>query len=302
MARPSAPIPGSRESSSASASNPRSAPAADPDSQNLKRSQNDTRKPHINGPVPFSCPILNKTLLRELSEELAESSFRRLDDSGKRVVHELTDEAFEAALRRIEEPAEEVLELTSARSGRVPRIDLNLEEAPLDLERVRSAKGQLEFPFDELEAPSVQLSTGKGSARQGADEFVSGWRRLTVEDVPLPANVRETFGGGTATGRVLSEDTTFYRVAGGEGGRQARYLTRVRPSSPEQAIESLALDEKLIGNTAAHLVEVKLPKGTVIWEGTAARLGTKSGGGSQIWVSSEQLFHLPDSFFKIIPW
>ncbi len=122
-----------------------------------------------------------------------------------------------------------------------------------------------------------------------ADDFASGWRRLTVDDVPLPKIERLKFTGQRATGRVLTEDTMFYRVSGGKGGRQGTYLTGVRPESAEKAIQTLALDQKIVGNTAAHLAEVKLPKGTVIWEGTAARLGTKPRGVIQ---------HLCDDFAR----
>jgi hypothetical protein len=131
-----------------------------------------------------------------------------------------------------------------------------------------------------------------------ADDFVNGWRRLTVDDVPLPGSVRSTFRGGTAVGRVLDEDIVLYRVFGGKAGRTGSYLTRVKPKSAAEAIRKLALDPDW-GNSAVHLVEVRVPKGTVIWEGAARHQGALRGGGSQIWISSEQLV---DDWFRVIPW
>jgi hypothetical protein len=143
---------------------------------------------------------------------------------------------------------------------------------------------------------------------RAGERFVSGWRPLTVADVPLPASTRLTFEGGTAVGKVLEHDTIMYRViAGAPGpastvtrtaGREGSYLTLTRPTSSKQAIDTLALDPTW-GNEAVHLVEVRVPKGTVIWEGKAAAQGSLPGGGSQVWVSSDQL---NESWFKIIPW
>ncbi|EAQ79179.1 hypothetical protein [Blastopirellula marina] len=110
-----------------------------------------------------------------------------------------------------------------------------------------------------------------------ADDFVNGWRRLSVDDVPLPAGVKSTFRGGTAVGKVFEEDVVLYRVYGGTAGRTGSYLTRVKPRSPSEAIKKLALDPDW-GNSAVHLFEVEVPRGTVIWEGAARHQGTLRGG------------------------
>lgn len=85
---------------------------------------------------------------------------------------------------------------------------------------------------------------------------------------------------------------------GEKAGRVARFLTRDKPTSPAQAIRKLALDPEW-RNSAVHLVEVRVPKGTVIWEGAARHQGPLRGGGNQIWISSEQLV---DDWFRVIPW
>ena len=99
-------------------------------------------------------------------------------------------------------------------------------------------------------------------------------------------------------GRVLDADTIFYRVSGGEAGRVARFMTRTRPANVKEAIEKLALDRGW-GNEAVFLEEVHVPKGTVIWEGIAAKQGALSGGGSQVWISKEQL---SERWFQYINW
>jgi hypothetical protein len=136
----------------------------------------------------------------------------------------------------------------------------------------------------------------RGTSRFG--EFVAGWRPLRVADVPLPSEARKTFTGNKAVGSVLASDTVFYRVSGGRAGRVGGYLTRTKPNGVQEAVQTLALnpDWELEG---VHLIEVRVPKGTVIWEGTAKRQGSLPGGGSQVWVSQEQL---SENWFRFIDW
>lgn len=114
----------------------------------------------------------------------------------------------------------------------------------------------------------------------------------------MPSSVRSTFRVGTAVGRVLDEDIVLYRVFGGKAGRAGSYLTSVKPKSAAETIRKLALDPDW-GNSAVHLVEVRVPQVTVIWEGSARHQGELRGGGSQIWISPEQLV---DDWFRVIPW
>ena len=128
--------------------------------------------------------------------------------------------------------------------------------------------------------------------------FVNGWRALKVSDVPLPAAIRATFKEEKAVASVLDKETVFYRVAGGPSGRVGSFLTKTRPTSSVEAVKALALKGEW--NDAAHLVEVRLPKGTIIWEGAAKNQGVGlPGGGTQIWLSPDQL---SEAWFSLISW
>ena len=50
----------------------------------------------------------------------------------------------------------------------------------------------------------------------------------------------------------------------------------------------LALDPKW-GNTATDVTEVTVPKGTTIYEGSAAPQGNLVGGGNQVYIPREEL-------------
>jgi len=106
---------------------------------------------------------------------------------------------------------------------------------------------------------------------------------------PLKQSVAETFSGATYKETVLTQDTTFYRVYGGSSGKVGSYMTRVPQNGGMQSQVDLALNPQW-GNTAQYVTKVTVPKGTVIYEGTAAPqvinggAGQLIGGGNQVYI------------------
>lgn len=98
---------------------------------------------------------------------------------------------------------------------------------------------------------------------------------------PLPAQVANTFRGGSYSQVTLQSETTLYRVYGGTSGQMSTWWSRTRPAGPLQAQMDLALPA---GNTAQSLVAIRVPQGTVIYEGAAASNFGHLGGGGQVFV------------------
>jgi len=100
---------------------------------------------------------------------------------------------------------------------------------------------------------------------------------------PLGADTAATFRGGSYTESALSEDTTLYRVYGGNAGPLGSYWTRTAPAGPLQSTIDSALNPAW-GNTAQNVSTIVVPKGTTIYEGFAAPQGGLLGGGSQVYI------------------
>ncbi|WP_210251425.1 RHS repeat-associated core domain-containing protein [Neorhizobium sp. P12A] len=100
---------------------------------------------------------------------------------------------------------------------------------------------------------------------------------------PLASDVADTFRSGTYEGRVLTEDTTLYRVIGDGGNPAGRYWTETEPAGPLQSVIDSALDQSW-GNTATTTITRTFPAGTQIYSGAAAAQGGLVGGGSQIYI------------------
>jgi RHS repeat-associated protein len=104
----------------------------------------------------------------------------------------------------------------------------------------------------------------------------------------LDAAVLRTFLGGQAERIVLQEDLTAIRVfdkipgvTGGNSDMGGRFFSATRMGSRAQAQRELALG----GFNQARFVEsAVIPKGTVVYSGTAAPLGSLPGGATQIFV------------------
>ncbi len=106
---------------------------------------------------------------------------------------------------------------------------------------------------------------------------------------PLKQSVAGSFSGATYKEVVLTQDTTLYRVYGGNSEKVGSYMTRVPQSGGMQSQIDLALNPQW-GNTAQYVTKVTVSKGTVIYEGTAASqtinggAGQLIGGGNQVYI------------------
>ena len=84
----------------------------------------------------------------------------------------------------------------------------------------------------------------------------------------------------------IQEPTTFYRVYGGRAGRIRSFWSRTEPSGPLQSQLDLALNPAW-GNTADNVVTIRVPPGTLVYEGVAAPQPISGGssylgGGNQV--------------------
>jgi len=122
-----------------------------------------------------------------------------------------------------------------------------------------------------------------------ADDALESVTYSPVKPGPLKPSVAETFNGAVYKETVLTEETTFYRVYGGNSGKVGSYMTRVPQNGGTQSQIDLALNPEW-GNTAQYTTNVTVPKGTVIYEGTAASqtinggAGQLIGGGNQVYI------------------
>lgn len=85
----------------------------------------------------------------------------------------------------------------------------------------------------------------------------------------------------------------MYRPSGGSADEVGRYISRTPQNGGLQSQLDSALNPQW-GNTTTTITEVTVPKGTVIYEGTAGpqiikdslgnRVGMLPGGGNQIYI------------------
>lgn len=85
----------------------------------------------------------------------------------------------------------------------------------------------------------------------------------------------------------------MYRVHGGSAGKVGWYLSRTPQGEGLQSQMDLALNPSW-GNTTENVTKVIVPKGTVVYEGTAAPqaitdslgniIGILPGGGNQVYI------------------
>ena len=136
--------------------------------------------------------------------------------------------------------------------------------------------------------PAKKAKTSKPSSGSG-----NGVRRSPVNSGELNQKKAKTFTGSSYTERVLTEDTTMYRVYGGEAGKIGKYFSITPQNGGLQSQMDLALNPSW-GNTAEHVARAVIPKGTQIYEGTAAPqvirdsmgngIGILPGGGNQVYI------------------
>ncbi len=146
-------------------------------------------------------------------------------------------------------------------------------------------------------APVIEKVSALVGEQVGASEQIAIGEKLIQSEL-------KNFVANKATPIILQQDTVVYRVFGGNslplGGQDyGTYMTLIKPTSPAEAIEDLALKASF-KNTAEKIEQITLPKGTVIWEGTAAAQGPEAlGGGNQIWVPTR---FLSASWIKPVKW
>lgn len=106
---------------------------------------------------------------------------------------------------------------------------------------------------------------------------------------PLDMKTASSFRNFSYTEKVLSKDTTFYRVYGGKANKVGSYMTRTPQYGGMQSQMDLALNPSW-NNTATYVTKVIVPKGTIIYEGAAAPqiinggAGQLIGGGNQVFI------------------
>jgi hypothetical protein len=101
---------------------------------------------------------------------------------------------------------------------------------------------------------------------------------------PLGLKAKD-FRSSTYTQQTLDASVILYRVHGGTAQEFGGYWTRLKPSSPLQAQLESGLETEW-GNTAKELTSIRVPPGTVIYEGIAERQGRRPGGGNQVYLMS----------------
>lgn len=110
----------------------------------------------------------------------------------------------------------------------------------------------------------------------------------------LKQEIAEIFSGGSYKEVTLTEDSTFYRVYGGDAREVGSFMSRTPQNGGMQLQIDLALNPSW-GNTASDVTKVIVPKGTIIYEGRAAPqiinggAGTLIGGGNQVYIPREGL-------------
>ncbi len=118
----------------------------------------------------------------------------------------------------------------------------------------------------------------------GGKQTVEATKKTTpITKGSLGTDIARTFRSGTYTQKILSSDTMLYRVISETGNPAGSFWTRVKPTGSLQSVIDYALDQKW-GNTATKLVTAKIPRGTKIFEGVAAKQGQLAGGGNQIYI------------------
>jgi len=133
--------------------------------------------------------------------------------------------------------------------------------------------------------PVALLPENAASLTSGATDAGGGniaWNPVNGPG-PLGADVAATFRGGSYTQTVLTDDTTYYRVYGGNAGPLGSYWTQTPPAGPLQSTIDSALNPAW-GNTAGNVSTIVVPKGTTVYQGFAAPQGGLLGGGSQVYI------------------
>ncbi len=133
------------------------------------------------------------------------------------------------------------------------------------------------------------LQHGLEESLNAGDQFIRGL---------YGKSVAATFRGGKYTMLTLTEEITLYRVHGRSATRNhGSYWTRQVPNTGERSKIDSALDLSY-GNDAEVITAIRVPPGTVIYEGIVAPQSKSLGVGSII---GERVGGGPQIFIKEVP-
>ena len=271
---------------------------------------------------------LTGTAAREAAERATqEAAERAAQEAAERAAQEATERAAqEAAERAAQEAAERTAQETTERAGkevsqevaeRARKTDNSIPVKRGDNSGANSSGVKISGEKPKTDVGEVKV-TGAGSNNVVKDKMptnnavnktnvseveissnINVTKEVLIRDEgilytpmnpgPLPKEIAETFTGGSYVKKVLKEDTVFYRAYGGNGKEVGRYVTRIPQNGGIQTQIDLALNPDW-GNTTEYITKVVVPKGTIIYEGTAAPqiinggAGMLLGGGNQIYI------------------
>ena len=162
-------------------------------------------------------------------------------------------------------------------------------------DNLTTREGLLDLAVGGLLAYDASLAARLPRGTVLSSDAAGARRHGPVNPGPIPTPLAATFRGGAYTSVTLHEPAELYRVYSGDRSRRLGvFWTRTPPSGPGQAQIDLALRPEW-GNTAEHVVTIRVPAGTTIYEGAAESQGLV-GGGSQVilldpdpnWITSER--------------
>lgn len=123
---------------------------------------------------------------------------------------------------------------------------------------------------------------------------------IPIERQSLPDDIKSTFADSQYDTVVAKEDLVLYRVYGGKAVDEGCFCTTERPTDRMAVKDGLALNQRW-GNDRSRVVEIHVPKGTVLQVGKAAPQeqtsahNDLSGGLDQVLLPKDFFEKNPDS-------
>lgn len=125
-----------------------------------------------------------------------------------------------------------------------------------------------------------------GMAVEDGIKFNSMFRGPLHEIKLGGGTVADTFRSSTYVANELGKPVRLYRVYSREGSALGNYWSKIKPSGPYQATLDSGLAPNF-NNLATHWVEIEVPVGRTIFEGTVGEVGKLVGGGNQVYVAEK---------------
>ena len=175
---------------------------------------------------------------------------------------------------------------------------LGLKDTPFPTKALDELLGDSSSTYSGTQANGATQSGGAGTTActEATNSLMSqdGEIFSPINPGPLTDDIANSFRSSTYTEKILTEDTVFYRVYGGDAQMVGNYMSRTPQNGGIQSQFDLGLNPTW-GNTAESIVEVTVPKGTIIYEGSAATQGINGGagnllgGGNQIYIPEARM-------------